>query len=126
MSKIPKTIIDLAAKIENKEKEIFLHEKSWRNNIPNYPGVYMIWRKSGTPIYIGETSNLKDRFKDLHQTAHHTFRRHLKKKIKACKKLPGKELSNYISNNYRISYMKVNLGRSELEEYLIQFCFRLN
>lgn len=122
MSTVPAKVKKLAEDLESKERIRFLHTDNWRNVVPSVPGVYVIWRNKGkcTPIYIGETVNLFERFSDLHRTANHTFRRHvLRNRHNKGELVKGVELSKYISRNFNISYIPILMGRVEVEEYLI-------
>jgi hypothetical protein len=91
----------------------------WNNDVPRHGGVYVIWeKKSKKPVYIGETCHLKHRFSDLRHSVNHTFRRQIAKRLKL-EYLSDSTLSERLSKIYSISYLTINFGRKELEEYLI-------
>ena len=92
-----------------------LFENNWKEIFPDYSGVYVIWEKE-KPIYVGETSGLKSRMSDLMRPINHAFTK------KISQKLNTEDLSilrKFMSKNYKLSYLKTDLGRSEIEEYLI-------
>lgn len=94
---------------------------------PLIAGVYCIWRGKKL-VYAGETALLKRRMKNLQDTRNHTFRRkvgyqqfHLQP-ITASEKFSKQieiKLTSFFRKNYKISFLKVPLGRKELEEYII-------
>ena len=97
--------------------------------MPNKAGVYIIREKDNT-IYVGETGNIKKRMSDLNRTQNHTFRRTIGEKLFSKRKEYTKatskrkytdkleeELSQWISNNCDVSYITLDFGRKELEEY---------
>ena len=89
------------------------------NLAPKEPGVYVIWNKSTKkPKYVGSTSNLRKRLGDLRRWENHTFRRKVAKKLGGSKKNDD-ALSTKISLRYEFSFIRVEFGRAELEEYLI-------
>jgi hypothetical protein len=91
---------------------------SWRDDVPNKPGVYVIWTKKGakTAQYVGETTSLLERFKDLGSWRNHTFSRKVKNKYDLD---TPTSIRSKISEFYEISYCAVDFGRKEVEESLI-------
>ena len=89
--------------------------KNWKQIFPNYSGVYVVWEKD-QPIYVGETSGLKSRMSDMMRPINHTFTKKISQKFELFKL---EELREFIQKNYTLSYITVDLGRSEIEEYLI-------
>jgi len=88
---------------------------NWSDNFPNHGGVYVLW-KGEFPVYVGETSGIRSRMTDLMRPVNHAFT----KKISAKSKITDLDLlRKHIKENYKLSYIKVELGRSEIEEYLI-------
>ena len=101
-------------------------------NIPNNAGLYHVEHGDNGLIYIGESSNIKERY-DTHSgtTYFSALRRHIgtdvlefelhvrngKKRYFA--ESEDKEINKYL-HNCKIKAMKVNFGRFELEEYLIR------
>lgn len=104
--------------------------KRWIKDIPKQAGVYMI-REDVHIIYVGETGNLKKRMNDFCDSRHHTLRRTLGKKhfsqLPHFKYASSKEkfpeeieilLNEYIQKKIKISFIVVELGRKELEEFI--------
>ena len=97
-----------------------LHGPEWAAEAPSQAGVYAIWeRDSGRLVYIGETSDLRARFRDLRQTANHTFRRSAKVRLGLPKNARAARVSVAMSNAYELAFISVPFGRKELEEYLV-------
>lgn len=92
-----------------------LFQNNWKNIFPDYSGVYVIWDNE-KPIYVGETSGLKSRMSDLMRPINHAFTKKIDNKIEA---QSLDELRTYMSDKYKLSYISIDLGRSEIEEYLI-------
>lgn len=91
----------------------------WRVGLPLNAGVYGIWEIStGMLIYVGQTSSLHLRMGDISRSVNHTFRRKAAKKY-GLTKLSDKSLSKRLSKLVEISFLKVELGRAELEEFMI-------
>ena len=88
----------------------------WASDVPHEAGVYVIWQRK-KPIYVGQTSSLSARMVDLARPVNHTFSR------KTCKALeiPESSLVEFkkAMKKYKLSYIQVPFGRSELEEYLV-------
>lgn len=115
--------------------------RTWTATVPNEAGVYAI--KDGAHlVYIGETGNLQGRMKDLLDSRHHTLRRTIGHKLFADmegyspattkKKFPPhieKRVDEHIHKNLSVAFLKVSLGRKELEELIeteIKIEVRLN
>ena len=92
-----------------------MFQNNWKNIFPDYSGVYVIWDNE-KPIYVGETSGLKSRMSDLMRPINHAFTKKIDNKIEA---QSLDELRTYMSDKYKLSYISIDLGRSEIEEYLI-------
>lgn len=98
-----------------------LHPRSgWNDDVPSLGGVYVIWEKKSRkkPIYVGETCHLKLRFGDLRRNVNHSFRKRIAKRLKL-EHLSDTEFSKRLSRKYSISFVTVEFGRKELEEYLL-------
>ena len=92
-----------------------LSSADWASQVPRQAGVYVIWQAQ-TPVYVGESSSLRLRMADLARPINHTFTRKIAQKydIPDCA-----ELARTVSANYHLSHIQVELGRAEIEEYLI-------
>ena len=93
--------------------------QSWAEDVPSEPGVYAIWDvTSNIPVYVGESSGLKSRMSDIGRTVNHTFRR---KAALVLRVNAGDEmaLTKAMSKRYEVSFIEVQLGRAELEEFLV-------
>ena len=123
------------------EKDLFLLESiSWENaDIPNSPGLYYIEHDNDGLIYIGESSNIRDRYKTHCGTTYFSaLRRHIgtdlldfELQTRNGKKRYFSESEDLSINRYQkkcsVKAMTIYFGRFELEEYLIRkFNPRLN
>lgn len=130
---IEKYLTDLKAQLleANNWKVISLNTQ-WTANVPSEAGVYTL-KEDEEIVYVGETGNLRGRMNDLLDSRHHTIRRTIGKNlfskqkgfIQATNKIkfPAKFeilLNEYISKHLKIAYLKVKLGRKELEEFIEQ------
>jgi hypothetical protein len=90
----------------------------WADDDPAAPGVYALWDvESGQVIYVGETRSLRERMADLGRTVNHTCRRTIVRLLE----LDGQDeaaISLAMSKRYFLSFISVDLGRAELEDYL--------
>lgn len=126
-------ISDLEEKYLNAENDLMSNcvqhafNRTNFESFPNYPGVYALFFNNEL-VYIGETADIKKRMKDLKKTYNHTFRRKLGFHFFEDAKIEGQKFSdiienrlNLIFNNYiTVSFIEVNFGRTEIENYLIQ------
>lgn len=91
---------------------------NWTEDVPVTPGVYAVWHtKSGALVYVGETSCLHKRMADIGRWRNHTCRR----KLGAQLGFGGQDeraLSSALARDYTLSFLAVDFGRTELEEYL--------
>jgi len=101
-------------KLINTNRHTFFDD-DWKQIFPNHSGVYVIWEKE-QPIYVGETSGLKSRMLDIMRPINHAFTKKISNKYNL---FDLTELRKFMLDNYKLSYIKVDLGRSEIEEYLI-------
>lgn len=106
------------ALIKAQRRRLFA-SKSWAEDVPSEPGVYAIWDiTSNTPVYVGESSGLKSRMSDVGRTVNHTFRRNVAPLLGVS--TDGEMvLTKAMSKRYDISFIEVQLGRAQLEEYLV-------
>ena len=114
---------------EAKKINIELNRK-WSNNFPNEAGVY-IFIEEDKIVYVGETISIKKRMKNVLDTRHHTIRRKIGQfnfsdktgYAKASSKLKfnsaiEKEVDNWMTDKMKFSFLQINLGRKELEDYI--------
>jgi predicted GIY-YIG superfamily endonuclease len=106
---------------------------NWHDlSIDVFPGIYWVEHKKDGLIYIGESSNVKDRYNTHSKTTYFSaFRRNLGENILGFKLQTIKGKKRYFSEseevklnayltNLEIKTMAVSIGRYELEEYLIE------
>jgi len=133
---------ELWDKVQNASKEILIDGENIFNksvpinwseaNLPNLPGIYSVFESKGALIYIGESSDINERWR-THSTRTYfsALRRHvgteilgykLKEKNKKKRYFNEKEdvsVTKYL-NECKIKAMVVNFGRFEMEKYLIK------
>jgi len=115
----------------------FLKQKyiDWYDaNPPDNAGIYSVQHIKDGLIYIGESSNVEERY-DTHSgtTYFSAFRRHIGTDILNffLKNKNGQRQKRYFTDSEdcmvdkylkkcKISYMKINFGRFELEEHMIR------
>ena len=108
-----------------------LYSKEWYDTAPSRAGVYFVWRESEL-VYVGETSNIKKRMRDLRNTLNHTLRRKIGKEyfstheeyLPATSKIKFSEaietaITNYCKENLKVSYFPLSIGRKEVEESFV-------
>ena len=113
MEYYPNKLCEYEQRLKNATKYTFF-TSDWNNIFPNYGGVYVVWEKNN-PIYVGETSGLRSRMSDIRRPYNHSFTKKISKRFSIDKK----ELQKFMSEKYKLSYIQVHFGRSEIEEYLI-------
>ncbi len=91
--------------------------QKWASNVPQEAGVYVLW-KDESPIYVGETSSLRSRMRDLTRFENHTFARLTCKQF-GITKVDKAGLVDIFSKTYKLSFILVPFGRKEVEEFLI-------
>lgn len=92
---------------------------SWADDIPHESGVYAVWDLIlKTPVYVGETSALRSRMSDIGRKVNHTFRRKVAKLLNINSNDEA-VLSAAMAERYAVSFVEVQLGRAELEDFLI-------
>jgi hypothetical protein len=103
------------------QKNPIVANPTWITNVPYLGGVYVIWKKADSnyiPIYVGESSNLRDRLDEMTRLGRHnalwklTDREGIK--IRNISILASPEIKGL-----EVSYIKLPVGRKEAEEYLI-------
>ena len=91
---------------------------TWAAEVPSAPGVYALWRQdSGALVHVGETANLRKRMRDLGRSVNHTARRKIAARL-GLDAVSEQERSRAMRDVFCVSYLPVELGRAELEEYL--------
>ncbi|SEW16842.1 GIY-YIG nuclease family protein [Chitinophaga arvensicola] len=106
--------------------------KGWRKPFPQKAGAYVI-RQSSRLVYIGETGNIKERMGDIVRTCNHTLRRTLGAEMydghPGYKKATSKErfcdeievlLNDFMSTQLTVAFLEIELGRAELEDFIIR------
>ena len=107
----------LAIALERSPRRAMFDDGDWALDIPAMPGVYALWDFDGNMVYVGETSSLNHRMRDLGRSINHTYRRKLAARHKVVD-ATEKRISAVMSEHYVLSFLPVALGRTELEEYL--------
>lgn len=114
------------------EKEILSKEiKNWSNSSPqSNAGIYMVRNGKDELIYIGESSDIQERYTTHSSTTYFSaLRRHIGTEILELKFIDDKKRRFSDTNDLRVtqylkeckySCMTVNFGRYELEENLIR------
>lgn len=116
------------------EKEILKQkfQKWFENNVPLIAGLYLVQNKAGELIYIGESSDINERYvTHSGRTYFSALRRHIATEILSfeLKEINGKK--KYLTDNEEravtaflrtcnATFYPTALGRYELEEYLIK------
>ena len=128
---IQKYLEGLYNQIQNAKKWKVELTTEWKKQFPNFKGVYCIFDNTGM-IYVGETSNIRERMGHLMNSRHHTLRRTLGEKYfsdregfekatskkKFGPKQVEEDLEKYMRMNLTVAFIEVKLGRKELEEYI--------
>jgi len=119
-------------KILNKDNfKVVKLTRDWTREFPREAGVYVVF-ESGQICYVGETGSLRGRMADMLNTANHVIRRNIgHDKYTAHPKFERassrqrfhldieKLIENELKNNFHISYLAIDIGRKEFEEWLI-------
>ncbi|MEQ6390820.1 GIY-YIG nuclease family protein [Bacillaceae bacterium S4-13-58] len=119
------------AKANNPKYALYGADHNWYNEAPSLSGVYLIWHDK-TLVYVGETSNIKKRMRDIQDTRNHTLRRKVGRMhfsneqgflspISSKKFTPEIEdkITHYMKKNFKITYIPLMIGRKEIEEYFL-------
>jgi hypothetical protein len=95
-------------------------EKCIRELCPSLGGVYAIWNgvKSGKPIYVGETTHLKHRIAELSAYGRHAFFVSFIRE-RGIPSVPPSKSSHSAWSRLTISWLPLELGRAELEDFLV-------
>jgi predicted GIY-YIG superfamily endonuclease len=121
--------------LEQGENKLFSSKKYLWNecDVPDYPGVYIVFNGEDI-IYIGESTNLFERYNThSEKTYFSALRRHIgktflnlkflqtekKRKNREFRSEDDSKISLYLDKCEAI-FFKVEIGRKELEEYLIR------
>lgn len=113
-----------------KTKERISLTRNWVEQFPKEAGVYVLFEKNKL-VYVGETSSIKERMTDFLNTRNHTVRRKVGafnfSEIKGYHpassriKFPDhieKLVIDWLEKKVKLSYLVVDLGRKELEEFI--------
>lgn len=122
-------IARLIEKLYTTPRYKFIHERQWslKNNVPGNAGIYGVF--DGNKLcYVGETACLQERMNDMYDTRNHTIRRNIAKldfgyKGANSKNKADDETEEKITKRMeqlKIAWIEVKLGRSELEEKIIE------
>lgn len=130
--KTKKYLNTLKENLLNSKKLDIEISRSWNDNFPREAGVYVFF-ENDTIVYVGETTSLKDRMKDVLRTLNHTLRRKIgehnfsnhKNYTKASsitKYHPDIEIKvdQWFTKKMKMSFLPVPLGRKELEELMVK------
>lgn len=98
-------------------RRVLAGDSGWKKDITRDAGVYVIW-KGKTPVYVGESSALRARMRDLTNFKNHSFAKKTCALFGLCAS-DKKSLVSAYSSNYELSFCAVPFGRKEVEEYLI-------
>ncbi len=93
-------------------------ESGWWDFAPNRPGIYALWNRSETAVYVGASSNLLERIRDnLGSPGNHTFPNQIQRDHPDLK--TRVDVRDYIRSHYWASCISLTFGRAEAEEYLV-------
>jgi len=114
---VQQSLRDYEAALHAAPRRIVAEGQKWASDVPQDAGVYVLWRDA-SPIYVGESSSLRSRMRDLTRVENHTFAR------LTCKQFSigvGDQsgLISVLSKTYMLSFILVPFGRKEVEEFLI-------
>lgn len=115
--------------VKNGRQQITL-TREWTKQFPKEAGVYVLF-EGDELVYTGETSSLRGRVTDYLNTRHHTVRRKIgafnfsdvegyhraTSKIKFPDHIE-KLVVDWLEKKVKLSYLVVDLGRKELEEFI--------
>jgi len=116
----------------NKDKLDITLNRAWSQDFYDAPGVYIFFEQNNI-VYVGETTSIKERMRDILDTRHHTLRRKIgalnfseitgyKRANSKSKFIPLIEelVSEWMIKRMKFSFVQVSLGRKELEELVIK------
>jgi len=116
-------------------KRIDITTNGWASSqFEEKPAVYVfIDKKNSEIVYAGETGNLRKRMGQLRRTVNHNIRRNIGEKFfsninnyspasstRKFEETIEKAVNDYLENNLLLSFLYIDYGRKELEEYLIK------
>ena len=99
-------------------------DTGWLNQFEHKPAVYILFNKrKNRLVYVGETVNLRRRMRDLRNR--HSVRKRIREEIFKVSQRPfppnmKKKVTNYIEKHLKLSFWYVELGRIELEEWILE------
>jgi excinuclease UvrABC nuclease subunit len=116
----------------NKERLTITLNRAWSRDFFDGPGVYVFFEKNNI-VYVGETTSIKERMRDVLDTRHHTLRRKIGafnfSEVPGFKKANSKAkfitqiedlVSEWMNKKMKFSFVQASLGRKELEELIIK------
>ncbi|WP_140204438.1 hypothetical protein [Vibrio parahaemolyticus] len=101
------------------------------NHAPNEAGIYGVFSEDRL-VYVGESGCVRKRMRDIGSTYNHTLRRTIGTEMfeslpdyqpaSSKKKFPEKmeNLLNEHFSNLEVSFVSIDFGRTETEEYLVE------
>jgi hypothetical protein len=115
---IRQTLSSMEAELQRAPTRPLCSAHDWATDVPLSPGVYAVWEvESRDVLYVGETTCLRDRMRDMGRWENHICRRKLAGKL-GFGRSDESVLSTALAERYVLAYLPVALGRVELEEYL--------
>ncbi len=93
---------------------------TWATDVPSSAGVYGIWdTRRRCLVYVGETSDLHLRFRDLQRAINHTFTKKVRNYLGLAPSSSDAEVRRRMSQRFTLAFLPIAFGRSEVEEYLV-------
>jgi hypothetical protein len=116
--------------LHNRKARRVLLTREWVGQFRDDPGVYVFF-KDDEPCYVGETSSIQDRMRDMLRTQQHVLRRHIGADrfrnvsgytaASSRSKFPHhveERLNHYIRERVTVKVTYTLIGRKELEEWI--------
>lgn len=114
---IQQSLRDYESALSGAPRRVVGGGQKWASDVPQDAGVYVLW-KDESPIYVGETSSLRSRMRDLTRFENHTFAKLTCKQF-GIATADKAGLVDIFSKTYKLSFILVPFGRKEVEEFLI-------
>lgn len=110
-----------------------MYADKWPSQVPSQAGIYLIRNKDKIIVYVGESSNINARMRDITRTVNHTFRRKVGAELfcghpeytqASSKRRYSDQIEELINqhciDHFNISFIPLVIGRKEIEDYLLQ------